>query len=343
MLSNLFKSPMASLFMRQQYRFFSTSSQTRLYADRVTFKYPTDLGRNLLSGPKNITVQRRKMPLRVDKQPIPLNDYINFKVMQSGNEILLNLDNCDNLRNGELVSALIELGRRDAAKEHDWNAHPIVQKALQELKQRLPRMNAKNVIQTPLLLQSLRIVDSGIWQVAARHGMRLLHKYKGREMAFLLDIYDADIPDEEGEPLPVRKCDDDLFERVTGIMPMQIKHLSKENLVRVLEVVVKRGLGSERLYRDYLLLKIERNIIKFSVDQYCRIIRSLADKQYVEDNVFWNEYVFKFMRTNPTDKRKEAKDRTFTDGEARKLWDALIYLKLKCPSLDVKDHIAYVE
>jgi len=102
-------------------------------------------------------------------------------------------------------------------------------------------------------------------------------------------------------------------------------------------------LGSERLYRDYLLLKIERNIIKFSVDQYCRIIRALADKQYVEDNVFWNEYVFKFMRTNPTDKRKEAKDRTFTDGEARKLWDALIYLKLKCPSLDVKDHIAYVE
>jgi hypothetical protein len=162
-------------------------------------------------------------------------------------------------------------------------------------------------------------------------------------MALLLDIYDADIPDEEGEPLPVRKCDEDLFERVTGIMPMQIKHLSKENLVRVLEVVVKRGLGSERLYRDYLLLKIERNITKFSVEQYCRIIRALADKQYVEDNVFWNEYVFKFMRTNPTDKRKEAKDRTFSDGEARKLWDALIYLKLKCPSLDVKDHIAYVE
>ena len=36
-------------------------------------------------------------------------------------------------------------------------------------------------------------------------------------------------------------------------------------------------------------------------------------------------------------------ERTFTDGEARKLWDALIYLKLKCPSLDVKDHIGHVE
>ena len=91
--------------------------------------------------------------MRVDQQPIPLKDFINFKVMQSGNEILLNLDNCDNLRNGELISALIELGKRDNKKEHDWNSHPIVQKALEELRQRLPRMNAKNVIQTPLLLQ----------------------------------------------------------------------------------------------------------------------------------------------------------------------------------------------
>ena len=185
--------------------------------------------------------------------------------MSSGNEILLNLDNCDNLRNGELISALIELGKRDAAKEHDWNNHAIAQKALAELKNRLPRMNAKNVIQTSLLLQSLRIVDSEVWQLAARNSMRLLHKYKGREMAFLLDIYDAVIPDQECEPLPVRKCDNDLFERVTGILPMEIKHLSKENLVRVLEVIVRRGLGSDRLYRDYLLLKIERNIIKFSV------------------------------------------------------------------------------
>lgn len=110
------------------------------------------MGRNLLTGPQNIKVLRRKVPVRVDKQPIPLKDFINFKLMKSGNEILLNLDNCDNLRNGELVSALIELGRRDADKEHDWNTHPIVTKALEELRQRLPRMNAKNVIQTPLLL-----------------------------------------------------------------------------------------------------------------------------------------------------------------------------------------------
>ena len=66
--------------------------------------------------------------------------------MSSGNEILLNLDNCDNLRNGELISGLIELARRDKNEEHDWNNHAIVLKCIAEVKQRLPRMNAKNVI-----------------------------------------------------------------------------------------------------------------------------------------------------------------------------------------------------
>lgn len=110
-------------------------------------------------------------------------------------------------------------------------------------------------------------------------------------------------------------------------------------------MTVKRGLGSDRMYRDYLLLKIERNIMKFSIPQYCRLIRALADKQYVEDNVFWNEYVFKFIHGEQADKNKKggAIQRTFTDDEARRLWDALIYLKLKCPSLDLKEHIGHVE
>ena len=66
--------------------------------------------------------------------------------MKSGNEILLNLDNCENLRNGELVSGLIELARRDKNQEFDWNTHAIVLRCMAQLKQRLPRMNSKNVI-----------------------------------------------------------------------------------------------------------------------------------------------------------------------------------------------------
>jgi len=62
--------------------------------------------------------------------------------------------------------------------------------------------------------------------------------------------------------------------------------------VRTLEVLVKHDLGSERMFRDYLVLKIERNMNGFSAQQYSRLVRALADKMYVEDIVLWNEYIF---------------------------------------------------
>ena len=85
-------------------------------------------------------------------------------------------------------------------------------------------------------------------------------------MAKIIDLYDKDILDDDGEALPVRKTVDETFyERITGIIPVHIKHLSKKQLIRLLEILVKRNLGSERVFRDHLLLKIERSILKFDV------------------------------------------------------------------------------
>jgi hypothetical protein len=128
------------------------------------------------------------------------------------------------------------------------------------------------------LLQSLRIIDQEVWQKVARNFLKMLHKYKGRDMAKVLDIFDKEVLDDEGEPHNVRKCDEMFFERITGILPVHIKHLGREHLIRVLEILVKKELGSERIFRDHLLLKIERNIYRFSIDQYNRLIRALADK-----------------------------------------------------------------
>lgn len=70
----------------------------------------------------------------------------------SGNEILLNLDNHENLRHSELVSGLYELSKRDREAEHDWNNHPISAKCIADLKNRIPRLNAKNIVQAALIL-----------------------------------------------------------------------------------------------------------------------------------------------------------------------------------------------
>ena len=87
---------------------------------------------------------------------------MNFKLM-SGNEIILNLDNHENLANSELVSGLLELGKRDKTQKFDWNAHPITYKCMSDIRQRLPGFNAKHILQTAILLDRLVILDKHLW------------------------------------------------------------------------------------------------------------------------------------------------------------------------------------
>lgn len=65
---------------------------------------------------------------------------------------------------------------------------------------------------------------------------------------------------------------------------------------------------------------------------------SLADKVYVEDLIFWEDFVFKYI-----EKTSKNEDREFTHLEARKVWDSYIFLKLKCPSLDLTEPISKIE
>ena len=126
----------------------------------------------------------------------------------SGNEILLNLDNHENLRNAELVGGLTALARKDRKKEFDWNQHPITARCIKDLSERVPRMTSKNVINSVIILDRLNILDQELWNKCSHHVLRLLHKYKGRDLATCLDLFDKDILDEEGEPHGIRKTHD---------------------------------------------------------------------------------------------------------------------------------------
>mmetsp|Transcript_1778 Transcript_1778/g.1216 ORF Transcript_1778/g.1216 Transcript_1778/m.1216 type:complete len:140 (+) Transcript_1778:585-1004(+) len=125
--------------------------------------------------------------------------------------------------------------------------------------------------------------------------MRLLHKMKSRDLVHMLDLFDRDVLDATGEPVYMQKASIEFFERIAGILPMHVPHLTNNELIRALEVLVKRDIGSERLFLHYIFLKIEKNVLKFSTDLYCRMIRAIADKNFVEDSIFWNEFVFKYV------------------------------------------------
>ena len=47
---------------------------------------------------------------------------------------------------------------------------------------------------------------------------------------------------------------------------MHIPFMSNEDLIVTFEVLVRRNLGGERLFMNYMYLKLERNVMKFNVN-----------------------------------------------------------------------------
>ena len=70
------------------------------------------------------------------------------------------------------------------------------------------------------------------------------------------------------------------------------------------------------------------------------MVRTVADKQFVEDSVFWHDYVFKYVNHGPNGVEGTRK---FTPAEAKEVWESIIYLKLKCPTIDLRDTLSHVE
>lgn len=136
-----------------------------------------------------------------------------------------------------------------------------------------------------------------------------------------------------GDSIGVIKTDDVFFERIVGLLPMFVMKMENYQVIRTLEVCVKRNLGSDRLFDHYILHSIEKNVLRYSVDLYSRMVRALADKGFVEDFVFWDKFAFRYVYDDP----KVGRDRTFTHDEAKMLWDSFVYLKLKCPQIDIKE------
>mmetsp|Transcript_16813 Transcript_16813/g.25903 ORF Transcript_16813/g.25903 Transcript_16813/m.25903 type:complete len:352 (+) Transcript_16813:62-1117(+) len=287
---------------------------------------------SLMNGPQPVNIRSTKTRLySLRYQPTPINDYLNFKKMSS-NEILLNMENSDNFQTSEMIGALMELARRDPEGQFNWNEHPFVWPCLERLKILQPQLTPKHLLQTQLILERLRVTDSSFWKFNSLQVIRLLHTFKARDFAQFLDLFDRDVMEIEGEPVGVVKAEDIFFERIVGLLPMFVKEMTHQQVIRSLEVCVRRNIGSQRLFDHYFLFMIERHLLKYDTALYSRMVRAMADKGFEEDFVFWDKFAFKFVYT---DLRELDGVRRFSQNDAKQLWDTFVYLKLKCPSIDI--------
>lgn len=116
---------------------------------RRTLNFDGKLGSKemILKGPQEVKVKQRLSKIySIRHQPIPAHDFINFKVMSSGSEILLNLENHVNFTDSELVGGMFEFAKRvKDITEIEWSEHPIVESCLSDLKKRQGQLNRKNI------------------------------------------------------------------------------------------------------------------------------------------------------------------------------------------------------
>ena len=83
---------------------------------------------------------------------------------------------------------------------------------------------------------------------------------------------------------------------------------------------------------------VEKHLLRYPAPLYSRLLRVMADREFVEDYVFWDTYAFKYVYQD-----SRGAGRVFTHEEAKQLWDSFVYLKLKCPSIDIKDVLVQLE
>ena len=261
----------------------------------------------------------------------------------TGNELVLNLENAEFLRDGELVNSLIELSKRKNQDQHDWEVHPYTKLALDEIIKRVPGFSGKYLSQTASALNKLNVNNLDYWKAIEKQTDIIAHTLDAKSIGNLFDVFvpkpsddlDDDVVylDKEIEKdQKSKRCGDRVLNEMIKVMFLEIKNMSSEHLLRVLEGCSQRNLGDKRLYKEYLYFYIERKVKNFSLDQYIRVLKVLGDRRYTEDVIFWTDFVF------PRIYKDE-----MNQSEAKLVWEALLALKVKCPELNMDVPMDYIE
>lgn len=125
----------------------------------------------------------------------------------------------------------------------------------------------------------------------------------------------------------------EFFEKIIAILPIHVQNLTLYETVRVMEICHQRKIGSDRLFNEYLYFYIEKKVEKFTVTLFVKTLKILGDREYVEDPIFWMDYMFPWVY-----------QRSFTKDAAMKIWEELVALRIKCPSIpNINTIIDYID
>mmetsp|Transcript_18612 Transcript_18612/g.21381 ORF Transcript_18612/g.21381 Transcript_18612/m.21381 type:complete len:258 (+) Transcript_18612:19-792(+) len=235
------KSPLMQLQFRSM-TFYHQFSGMLINREKQVVLSSNRLGK-VNHGRVKVRIRNPMVATKTAFQPPLRHDFMNFKVM-SGNEILLNLENTEYLRKTELLNAILELGKRKGHEKHDWELHPYTKKAFEALKKSLGQFDAIHLSQLCMGLNRLNYNNPEMWKLLSEHVLRILHKFDAKSLANIINVFapqredsledDVVYLDKEIEKKQKQeRCNDAFLQRIITIIPVFVKDLSCEELVRV--------------------------------------------------------------------------------------------------------------
>lgn len=126
-------------------------------------------------------------------------------------------------------------------------------------------LSKRDAITLMKALTNLTINHPDYWQAIAKNLYQKVHLLKPGEFVQILDHFDRPIKDEKSKEININKCEREFFERLTTLFPIHVKNVKPLYLIKAIEILGKKNLGTDRLYKDFIFPVIEKNIMKMSV------------------------------------------------------------------------------
>ncbi|KAL4433386.1 hypothetical protein ABPG74_017490 [Tetrahymena malaccensis] len=273
-LQNGFKRTNASQKLRQKIKYRSSRPDK--------FKLVSKLGKFDLTKPNLSFPISIPLKLKYVYQPqkhaphLPTHDFINFKTM-TGNEILLNLENYENLRASEICGALIELSKREGHEEINWNEHEWVAATTEHVSKMIPTYTPSVVCYLMVAFQRLRITHEKLWKNLTFAIEKTIHKFNAKSFAYTYIAYLED----------TNRSSEEFRKKLVELLPIHLHQMNPNQLTRCFELTFERGYMNEYLFEQHFHVLYWRRNVWFGVNNIIKVLEIYPKLNFVDDCEFF--------------------------------------------------------
>jgi hypothetical protein len=127
----------------------------------------------------------------------------------------------------------------------------------------------KHTMQMLLIMNRLKIQDDKMWAKEIAQIKNVLHLCRDHDIPLILHALDKN-----------NKVDMEIFKNLVNLIPQNIKEYSKNQILILYDLLLKYNLGSQYLKEYYFYRYFEKNLFRFSNEEYIHIFHTLLDAAY---------------------------------------------------------------